>query len=354
MAESPILWLRIFDDPANRWTGLVRAELGANGILLHGLEGEDAILIPLGCDAHWPASTYLNLPCGDRTVIFTMAETGVDQVRLARDLAEWLQRKRYRIDLKDYRLPAYLPMLALLPLVLPLAVVWTYLAGYLRFNDGRTMLLASASVFGVSVLLFLWSFAGFPSVRIRVVIIVLVALFCNGVVATAWAHDTGELLDVLARFPGGPGTPFASEKWAEFVDPKNQFTIDMPGKVRTEAKFKSATHTVEYQHTFYTVHYFEFPGLGRISPEERLDLARRDTAQLAQADLTPSEVDVTHQGFPGREYFIADRIKGNLVVRFLIVGDRTYVFLAAAPRYTPETPDVRRFLSSFRVTKAER
>lgn len=358
---SPVILLKIFDDPEHRWTGVIRAELTAYGLLLRGLGEDVEYLVPLGCDAQWPCSTYLHLPCVGRTVTVTVAQSGTDQTALARDLASWIQCKKYRIDLAEYRLPAYLRLLAFLPMVLPVVAIRMLLHGDLPFHETWWLRITSICGIGVSLILFFWSFLGFPTVRARVIIILLVALLCNGIVGTIWAHHEGRLLDALALLPGGPGTPFAAEEWTEFVDPKKKFTIEMPGKPKQSseplalAKIKDAftMHGVEYWHTAYAIGHVDLPGpWSRMPIQERFDDARK--GMVAQMGTVAAEENVTQHGFPGREYHVVVPKKGNLVVRHLIVDTRLYFMIAGAPRYTPQTPDVRRFISSFRLTDAIR
>ena len=158
--------LKIHDDPEQRWSGVIRAELTPNGLLLGGLGEDEDYLAPLGCDAQWPCSTYLYLPCNGRTVTFTVAERGVDQVSLARDLANWLQRKQDKIDLANYRLPAYLRLLALLPILVAFAAALT-LGTDLWQRDSVWLMIASISGVAVSILMFLWSYAGYQGLRIK-------------------------------------------------------------------------------------------------------------------------------------------------------------------------------------------
>ena len=364
-SASPTIRLRVFDDPAHRWEGIVYAEFTDEGLLLHGLGEDGEYLVPFDRDAQWPCSTYLKLPCKGRMVIFTVAQAGVDQVRLARDLGEWLQRRRScRIDLKIYRLPAYLRLFALLPLILPVTVVWYFL--HMPFSEVSTMIFASAPGISVAVLLFWWSFAGFPSVRARITLSLFLALVCNGIVATSWVHHEGRLLDVFALLPGGPGGPFAPEEWSEFADPRKKFTIEMPGqpketslstksvtKIERVIKTESQMYGLNFKHTSFTVGYVDLPGHWKhLSVEQRLDKARQEMFPEAKVYRVDSEEIVTHQGNPGRDYHIFIPKVGNLVLRHLIVGDRFYVFMAGAPRYSSATPDVQRFLSSFRLTKS--
>jgi hypothetical protein len=200
-AKQRIL-LSVFDDPNGLWSGQVKAELTKTGLNLKGAEGWQSS-VPLGSsETEWPTSSYVRILCEGRSVTFVVEQPGVDQVRLARDLAEWVRGKKPKLHLADYQLPIWLRFLALTPMFMGTIFGLIFLAGEQRFADVPKQLGAFGSCALASVVLLFWSFAGYPSVRIRCVGMLILAFICNMTSVLTWVVESGAIHEVLGRVPG--------------------------------------------------------------------------------------------------------------------------------------------------------
>ncbi len=140
--------------------------------------------------------------------------------------------------------------------------------------------------------------------------------------------------------------------WQEFSDAKGKFSVEMPGKPKTETK-SVAGHTlmafpVEVRNAGYVASYVDFP------PGTPYDYDGGINGIAAQYNGTvTSKKDFTLDGVTGKEYemSITKPKSGYAMGRILYVQNRLYQVLVVGSSVRVADADVQRFLTSFKLTK---
>lgn len=362
MAILSQVQLTVYDDPAKILAGPIVAELTDDGLNLKDeyspYERQTNRLVPKGDAARRTGGHFLQLRLKDRLVTFGVTHPHLDQVRLAGDLALWVQNKKFRLDDADYQLPKYLWAFAIPPAVASVAGCVEIIRETGTTAQTVGLVAAILAGFVAAFLILVWSFAGRPEPWMRIAVFMLLTFLVFAGIAAAWTAKAGVLIDTLALVPGGPGSAFPESSWAKFSDPHHRFSVEIPGSVRS-AVVKSAGG-------LFTVHGFEslFCGYAIVSGDLRdvvKDRMLTDRQLLAfankaipQAELARmrNEREINHQGIAGREFEIQLPREKSWVVRQFVWNGRLIMLMTSGPRYTTQTPDVQRFFRSLAITGA--
>jgi hypothetical protein len=119
--DHPPMELRVQlkKDPQKKLKGAFVARLTREGLQLKQGSKHD-FLIPPGAGAQHLGGNMLSLTIGDRPVEVHVTKLGVYQMRLAREMAAFLNGERGPLDPKRFRVEWYLLLLALLPIGIPI------------------------------------------------------------------------------------------------------------------------------------------------------------------------------------------------------------------------------------------
>jgi LSD1 subclass zinc finger protein len=120
-------------DPDKALKGNFQCRLSSAGLSLRQGKKEE-IAVGIGTAAKYDGSNRFTVPIEGRAVEFAVAGWGVYRERLARDLCAFLAGERSPLSAKDYRIPAYLFVPAVLPLGIPLLTLGGALWGALGFG----------------------------------------------------------------------------------------------------------------------------------------------------------------------------------------------------------------------------
>jgi hypothetical protein len=344
--ETITLKLRVLADPVRLGSEILDAELTSVGLVLQGRAGN--LVIIFGSDVE-SRGALLRLPWQDHVVEVKLIQPGVDQVRMACDLAAYLRGERRRFHIDDYRLGVVLPILALLPLICPLASLTVLALSRDPWTEHLKLLGWSALCLAVTGGLLFWARYEVPSVVKRVLWSLLLGLFCNGVpvVAVVWGLSWWVSL-----------RPIPDSRWKEFTDPNKMFCVQFPGNaqerlvpVEGDPGLNRKLYVVDLKAMAYIVSVIEIPRhqMKFITMEQRFKGVRDGMLQSKPGSKLISEQPITHDGNTGRELVLHFPKEGNLVVRLIAVDTHMYLLIAGGQKYHAQTPDVQRFFRSFRV-----
>jgi hypothetical protein len=160
-----------------------------------------------------------------------------------------------------------------------------------------------------------------------------------------------------ALAPPATGTP---PGWQLFSPPGGRCTVLLPGEPK-ETKTVSQTERGPIEtHTFaleagantFGVSWFDFPGVIPQGPQIKgaLEGGKKGLLENLGSIKVLKDEEITFDGFPGKQVIVENRDKKyTLTVRLYLIGQRTYTLMASAPLGQSDTPEVRRFLASFRL-----
>jgi hypothetical protein len=138
-------------------------------------------------------------------------------------------------------------------------------------------------------------------------------------------------------------------KFTEFSPPDGAFTVLMPGapekKTQNIRGVQGTVWGVDVPGGAFTVVYFDLP------PGVPFDLDAGIRGVAGQFDGTVvSSQNYTFEGTTGREFEIeSKKPKGHVCGRAFVVGSRAYQVAAMGDHYRLTSPDVQKFLDSFKL-----
>jgi hypothetical protein len=335
-------------DPDRLLKGLWDAELTEDGLRLTRPRNPEVWVSVGHGTAQYLGGNQLTVRVRGRDVTLTIIRDGTDQVRLAADVAAFLNNERDPLDPDAYRVRRALYAAALAPLgapVLALALrVYTRtglgVAGWLCLGLGSALLALALLRRGA------WS------VRQRLIASAVPAALAFAAVGIAYAAG------------GTPPPPVEPGQWrtvtVRFADDTPPFQVRMPGTPQPAVEFYgwwgdlSVVNLPKNRLDFAA-------GALQLSPEDRdrPDHAVIDEKKALFLKAVPGvtrpvvEESISQPGYPGRQFtFRVDgpRFKGVLVVRLFMVNreSRKLYFLAVAgPDLDPRGKDVSDFFDSF-------
>jgi phage FluMu protein Com len=150
--------------------------------------------------------------------------------------------------------------------------------------------------------------------------------------------------------------------WREFTPPGANCKVLMPGNPTTQSQNPPGLdgpltmHAVELKRpnsAFLVGHArIALAEMGRMSLNQRFEGARQGMLSNARGASLNSQRDITLAGCPGREYVLKVKQHGQMIVRLYIDGRDLYMLLAGGDDFTPDNPDVCKFLDSFTLTRS--
>ena len=160
---------------------------------------------------------------------------------------------------------------------------------------------------------------------------------------------------------GGPIVGAQVAAWQEFTSREGRFSVLFPGKpLHQEANEPSplgeiAGHlygvTTSPNGGFF-VGYHDFPMLPNVRIDRRRALTgARDGAIRNVQGTLETEKRLTLNGHPGREFAASAPMGVRVRARLYFVGNRMYSVIATGSREELNSPDVGKFLESFKLTR---
>jgi WD domain, G-beta repeat len=285
--------VRVLEDSAGEMVGPVEAEVSRDGLRLHGT-GQVLFLAPLGTPAT-ADDDELEIELSRRTL--RLKVRGPNGRRLAADVADFLAGQSGPLDPRDYQ-PRRSPAVVLLTTVATLLVtVGSAVGGYYLVRS----LMAPARV--------------------------------------------------------------ADSAWKEFTPPGVKGRVLMPGTPRTQNQNQPGfdgplrMYMVELKrpNSVFIFGHARLPAwnVGRLTLEQRFEGARQGMLSNTKGATFVSQRDIRLGEHPGREYVFDIQKKGKMVVRLYVAGRDLYMLLVGGDGFKVDTPDVRKFLDSFRLTGAK-
>ena len=153
-----------------------------------------------------------------------------------------------------------------------------------------------------------------------------------------------------------------SAGWREFAPEEGRFSILVPRTPRETTETVETEMGTHDEHTFtvihgdiaYIVNYGDYPqSLRNVDSRAMLD-ALRDGAVESVGGKLLSERAISVDGYPGREVKIKvsnDSETAIMQVRIYIVRNRLYYIYTIAPETRASSPDVKKFLDSFKLLR---
>jgi hypothetical protein len=329
-------------DPDRTLKGLWEAEADEDGLRLRRDRNAD-ILVPVGHgNARFLGGNQLTISAQGREVVLTLLLTGTDQVRLARDLADYLNNERGPLNSADYAVPGRLSLLALLPLGVPLIALSTGL----RSQNALGKLVWC--VLGLALAgLCLWLLRrGAWTVRQRVQYGGLLGGLSYGTLLV------GLLLSRLFPYAVDPS------QWHPSAPGEAGYRVQFPGPDRSSVRFYGwwgNFNVVESRPTGmdFAVGLLDAPSRDEQSLSQESFFEGRKAAYLSRnvgsrsiwARLRPGGMPPCYD-FVGR-YKDSAHGDGVFVARLVRVDDQVYLVAVAGPRVSEDHPDVKKFLDSF-------
>jgi Concanavalin A-like lectin/glucanases superfamily len=349
------LKFRVANDPQNVWSGEIDADLASDGLeLIKIADGEDAV-VPFDSEVRHGGGADIAVHCDGVTVTLTLITPGVDQVRMARELAAFLRGNRSRFDSGDYRLPRTLFILATLPLALPVvAGVAMFILAEHPPTDIRPIIYWCLPSVALALVLYWYARSGMPSVKSRVQIGLLLTTL---VTVIPGAYLAWRYVDPFLFFPGPP--LIDDKQWVEFVCPQKEFRVDFPGQATVKEgpmpgirPRVGKIQAVELGHSAYLVSYYDFGPLDAIPDGDRVFEEVRDTfLQRIPGTTVSKEHDINFAGFLCREITLAEPKRGNRIARVFLTEGRIYTLAVGGRHYDSDSPNVKRFFESFHLTQ---
>jgi hypothetical protein len=147
------------------------------------------------------------------------------------------------------------------------------------------------------------------------------------------------------------GCSGGKKDWQPFSDARGEFSIEMPGKPKTQqspvGQQTGTSFGVEFPNSAYLVSYVDLPaGTGY-----DYDNGVKGIADKLSGTVSVSKA-VTLDGLTGQEYEMTiKKPSGSAVGRLFHVGNRLYVVQVLGSSIRLSDADVQRFLNSFKLTK---
>jgi hypothetical protein len=121
------------------------------------------------------------------------------------------------------------------------------------------------------------------------------------------------------------------------------------------AMANARTYAVEVKEpdSGFGIIYFELPEdeWEKLPMEQRFALIRQGIAAKSPATAVVADKKITLNGNSGREHVLKDPEKGTLVVRFYAIRPRIFILFAGGKNFQPNSPEIEKFFSSFRLLK---
>lgn len=164
------------------------------------------------------------------------------------------------------------------------------------------------------------------------------------------------VLTILAvRHMNHPLVP--DKAWRSFRNPAGQYTVQIPGTAVERPRsglFQVWAVEIDAQNAFAVAHAEVAGAPGGPPPQEIFDAGRDNLMRLVQGTRLVYDRATNVQGHPGRECEADSPELGTAVMRTWAVrrpgGWRVYALLAAGTRIRGDSPEVRKFFDSFRMT----
>jgi hypothetical protein len=150
--------------------------------------------------------------------------------------------------------------------------------------------------------------------------------------------------------------------WIDVTSQEGRFNVKMPGSPTKQEQQRPALtgpltiHMLvverKSEDCAFMVSYFDVPELAMRDPQAMLIDGRDGEIQNSKGTLRKSE-EISLDGHPGLafEFDLGDGKKGIGISRIYIVKQRAYALLVIGSKITPGSPEVPKFLNSFRVFK---
>jgi len=148
--------------------------------------------------------------------------------------------------------------------------------------------------------------------------------------------------------------------WISFSSPEGRFSVGAPAKPQEDVKDIDSVVGKLQLHSFATstaiayfmVSYGDYPNEPAADRREAVLDGVRDGVINGLAGELISETKITINGYPGRELFARKTIDGsetNFNWRIYLVGPRLYQVAVATKKADSGTPEILKFLNSFRL-----
>ncbi len=148
-------------------------------------------------------------------------------------------------------------------------------------------------------------------------------------------------------------------KWQTYTAPDNSFTIEFPGKPTVEAaqapvagggtKPMSLISVKPSTTTSYMVSYVEDDNVASKSVDDVLSNARDGSLSKTQGTVLQQN-RLTIQGYPAMDIQASARGNSRFDARFVVVGKRLYMIMAAATVEQDRAPkNIQRMFDSFKI-----
>jgi hypothetical protein len=336
-------------DPDRLLKGLWDADLSDDGLRLSRPRNPE-VWIPVGRGtARYLGGNQLAVRVRGREITLTIVRNGIDQVRLARDVAAFLNNERDPLDPEAYHIRRLIYVASLAPLgatvlalILHVYSTGAGVCGWLVLGVGTALLSLALLRRGA------WS------VRGRLIASVFPSLLAFAILGIAYSAG------------GAPPPPIEASQWRTVsIEPKDDppFKVSMPGEPQP---------AVEFYGWWGDLRVLHLPKNGMSFAAGTLQPTARDSARTSGSPIddrlnqqfrrmmpgatvkSDRTLGPMSSGGPneGRELIIAldgPRGKGVLAVRIYQIKGRLY-FLAVAGTHLEAIPlgaDARKFLDSF-------
>ena len=151
----------------------------------------------------------------------------------------------------------------------------------------------------------------------------------------------------------------SNQNWVTFQPPGGELQVDMPSTPKKEKS--TADDVMPGNLDLYLCERRrgrECFGVGvandidnSVAPRELLNRMAQGYVDSDASNLEVSRKMIWNGRHPGCEVLIKSDV-GETISRVHLVNDRAYMLVAIGPSFTPQSPDVVRFLNSFKVTNA--
>jgi hypothetical protein len=337
----------IASDPDEEMEGRYEAEVSSAGLELWCEEGE-RVRVPVGSGARLRhRGTRFAIDVDGRWLELAIIDAPGSRKALTKDVVEFLAGRAEQVSVRG-RWPWYLFVPVALAVLLPLpGILWSQSAS-------RPLILTAWLLLGILTA----GLAGLLILPPRWPVLLRGLGAGTTFVLGCLALGAGLLADRLYTPP--PVLP--ASVWQVYAPPLGRYRILMPGqpaaKPAPDLPGGSSAHVVELTEpkaTFLVAHTELGPAeAGLVSLEERFAMAR----QGLMAGKPNSKVEnerILHPGWlEGREWTITlQGGEATVVCRMLFDGQRLYTTLVSGRNYTPDHPDVVKFLNSLRLGSRE-
>ncbi len=145
--------------------------------------------------------------------------------------------------------------------------------------------------------------------------------------------------------------PSGSAGGSAYAPSGGGFSVQMPGPVQEQTD-PNGTHMFlsEVNGKAFIVGYTEFGSHLKVTKSNAdmlLDAARNGMVQNAQSKVA-SETRITFHGRPGRDYKLVTKEGYIMHLRMILAETRLYQVGVAAPKEDANSPEIKKFIDSFR------